>query len=388
MEPQGPGTVPLAGVVPDRLKAGFMSSLFSEYTLKGVSLRNRIAVSPMCQYMADDGFVGDWHRTHYDSLARGGAGLVVIEAAAVAPEGRITPADVGIWSDDRVDALRPIVAAIRKAGAVPGIQIAHAGRKASANRPWEGDDHIPAGDPRAWQPIAPSAVAFGAGLPRVPQAMTLDDIRRVQQNFVDAAIRVRDAGFEWLMLHFAHGYLAQSFFSEHANQRDDAYGGSAGNRGRFIVETLQAVRRVWPEHLPLSARLGVIEFDGRDEEKLEESITLARTMKAEGLDFLDVSMGFNTPEAKIPWGPGFMAPIAQRMRSATGLPVATSWYASRPDLVETMIASEQVDLAMIGRSLLANPHWPYQAAQALGVERPSWVLPAPYAHWLERYRSE
>jgi len=365
-----------------------MSSLFTGYTLKGVSLRNRIAVSPMCQYMATDGFVGDWHRTHYDALARGGAGLVVVEAAAVAPEGRITPADVGIWSDDRVEALRPIVQAIKTAGAVPGIQIAHAGRKASANRPWEGDDHIAETDPRGWQPIGPSAVAFGAGLPRVPTAMTVADIKRVQQDFVDAAIRVRDAGFEWLMLHFAHGYLAQSFFSDYANKRDDEYGGSAVNRGRFMIETLQAVRKVWPEHLPLSARVGVIEFDGRDEEKIEESIGLTRTMKAEGLDFLDVSMGFNTPDAKIPWGAGFMAPTAQRMREATGLPVATSWYASRPDIVDRMIATEQVDLAMIGRSLLANPHWPYHAALALGIDRPSWVLPAPYAHWLERYRSE
>ncbi len=364
-----------------------MAHLFDPFALKDVTLRNRIAASPMCQYMAEDGVITDWHEAHYAGLARGGAGLVVVEATAVSPEGRITPGDAGIWTDAQRDAWRPVVDAIRKAGAVPGIQIAHAGRKASANRPWEGDDHIPDGDPRGWETIAPSAIPFGGGLPKVPRAMTLDDIARVRGDFVKAAERARDAGFEWLVLHFAHGYLAQSFFSAHSNQREDAYGGSAENRGRFLLETLAAVRRVWPENKPLTARFGVIEFDGRDEETLAESIGLVRQFKDAGLDFIDVSIGFSTPQAAIPWGAHFMAPIAERVRRETGLPGSTSWFISQPEQADQLIGSNAVDLVMLGRPLLDNPHWPYVAALKLGVERPAWTLPAPYAHWLERYRA-
>ncbi|PKU23564.1 NADH:flavin oxidoreductase/NADH oxidase [Telmatospirillum siberiense] len=365
-----------------------MPTLFEPFSLKGVTLRNRIAVSPMCQYMATDGLANDWHQAHYTSLARGGAGLVIVEATAVSPEGRITPGCLGLWSDAHAEALRPIAAAIEAAGAVPGIQIGHAGRKASANRPWEGDDHMAESDPRGWPTIAPSAVAYGDGLPKVPRAMTQDDIERVRRDFVAAAKRARDAGFRWLTLHFAHGYLAQSFFSPHSNHRQDAYGGSAANRGRFLIETLAAIRQVWPEDRALTARFGVIEFDGRDEETLVESIELVQQFKAQGLDFIDVSMGFSTPEAKIPWGPAFIAPIAERVRRETGLPGSTTWNLGGPERADGLIRDGKIDVAMIGRPLLANPHWPYAAALALGLDRPSWVLPAPYAHWLERYRSE
>ena len=364
-----------------------MPALFDPYSLKGVTLRNRIAVSPMCQYMAEDGMPNDWHQVHVAGLARGGAGLVVVEATAVAPEGRITPGCTGLWSDAHAEAFRPLVQAIRRAGALPGIQIGHAGRKASANRPWEGDDHIAEGDVRGWPTIAPSAVAFGGGLPKVPAAMTLDDIARVRADFVQAAIRARDVGFEWLMLHFAHGYLGQSFFSTHSNHREDAYGGSLENRSRFLLETLAAVREVWPEDKPLSMRFGVIEFDGRDEQTLLESIELIRRAKATGLDFVDVSVGFSTPEAQIPWAPGFVAPIAARIRREVALPVATSWLISDPAQADAMVRDEQLDLVMLGRPLLADPHWPYAAAIKLGLDRAAWTLPAPYAHWLERYRA-
>lgn len=279
-----------------------MSALFEPFKLKDVTLRNRIAIPPMCQYSATEGVINDWHQVHLASMARGGAGLLVVEATAVAPEGRITPGCTGIWNDEQAQAFVPVVKAIKAAGCVPGIQIAHAGRKASANRPWEGDDHIAASDSRGWDTIAPSAIAFGANLPKVPRAMTLEDIARVRQNFVDAARRARDAGFEWIELHFAHGYLGQSFFSEHSNQRTDEYGGSFDNRSRFLLETLAAVREVWPENLPLTARFGVIEYDGRDEQTLAESIELARRFKAGGLDLLSVSVGFSTPDANIPWG--------------------------------------------------------------------------------------
>ena len=362
-----------------------MSALFQPYTLKDITLRNRIAVPPMCQYMAVDGVANDWHLSHYAGMARGGAGLVIVEATAVAPEGRITPGCTGIWNDDLAQAFVPVVKAIKAAGAVPGIQIAHAGRKASANRPWEGDDHIPDGDARGWQTIAPSAIAFGGGLPKVPRAMDLDDIARVKQNFVDAAVRAREAGFEWLELHFAHGYLAQSFFSPHANQRDDIYGGSLENRSRFLLETLQAVRAVWPEHLPLTIRFGVLEFDGRDEQTLLESIALVRQFKEAGMDMISVSMGFTIPDVAIPWGPAFMGPIAERVRREAGVPVSSAWGFGTPAIAERVVKEEQLDVVMVGKAHLANPHWAYFAAKELGVERASWVMPAPYAHWLERY---
>ena len=362
-----------------------MTALFQPFKLKDLTLRNRIAIPPMCQYSATDGVVNDWHRVHYPALARGGAGLLIVEATAVSPEGRITPGCLGLWNDAQAAALAPIAASIKAAGAVPGIQIGHAGRKASANRPWDGDDHIAADDARGWPTISPSATAFGANLPKVPRAMTVEDIARVREDFVAAARRALEAGFEWLELHFAHGYLAQSFFSVHANQRDDAYGGSFENRSRFLLETLQAVRKVWPEHLPLTARFGVLEYDGRDEETLAESIELTRQFKREGLDLLSVSVGFSTPSANIPWAPAFLAPIAERVRREAGLPVASAWGIDNPATADATVRDGQLDLVMIGRAHLANPHWPMQAARALGVERPTWVLPAPYAHWLERY---
>lgn len=362
-----------------------MSALFSSFKLKDITLRNRIAIPPMCQYSGVDGLSNDWHAVHYASLARGGAGLLIVEATGVAPEGRITPGCLGLWNDEQAARLARIAASIKAAGAVPGIQIGHAGRKASANRPWEGDDHMAEDDPRAWTTLSPSALAFGLNLPRVPQAMTLDDIARVRSDFVAAARRARDAGFEWLELHFAHGYLAQSFFSVHANQRTDQYGGDFHGRSRFILETLAAVREVWPEHLPLTARFGVIEYDGRDAEALAESIELAIALRKLGLDMLSVSVGFSTPNANIPWAPAFLAPVAEKVRNAAGLPVACSWGIDAPATADRVLADQQMDLVMIGRAHLANPHWAYKAALALGEDKASWVLPAPYAHWLGRY---
>ncbi|MBA0212920.1 NADH:flavin oxidoreductase/NADH oxidase [Pectobacterium brasiliense] len=362
-----------------------MSALFQPFKLKDITLRNRIAVPPMCTYSANDGLINDWHQVHYASLARGGAGLVIVEATAVSPEGRISPHCTGIWNDEQAQAFAKVAKSIKDAGSVPGIQIAHAGRKASANIPWEGDDHIPEEDARGWQTIAPSAEAFGANLPKQPQEMTLEDIARVRDDFVAAARRALDAGFEWLELHFAHGYLAQSFFSVHSNKRNDQYGGSFDNRSRFLLETLAAVRDVWPQHLPLTARFGVIEFDGRDEETLQESIELTRRFKAAGLDMLSVSIGFSTPTANIPWAPAFMGPIAKQVREQADLPVSSAWGFGTPELAEQAVASGQLDLVMVGKAHLANPHWSYQAARELGIDRASWTLPTPYAHWLERY---
>lgn len=361
-----------------------MSALFQPFTLKDITLRNRIAVPPMCQYSAVDGRVNDWHLHNYAAMARGGAGLVIVEATAVAPEGRITPECAGIWNDELAQAFIPSVNAIKQHGSVPGLQIAHAGRKASANNPWQGDDHI-VDDARGWQTIAPSPIAFGAHLSKQPREMTLADISRVQSDFVAAAKRALEVGFEWLELHFAHGYLAQSFFSAHSNQRTDAYGGNYENRSRFLRETFAAVREVWPEHLPLTIRFGVLEFDGTDEQTLGESIDFTRQLKNAGLDMLSVSMGFSTLTAQIPWGPAFLGPIAERVRRDAGIPVSSAWGFGEPHLAEQAVQDGQLDLVMVGKAHLANPHWAYQAARELKIDKASWTLPTPYAHWLERY---
>jgi len=362
-----------------------MSALFDSFSLKDVTLKNRIAVPPMCQYSSEDGFANQWHEANYASFARGGAGLVIVEATAVSPEGRITPNCLGIWKEEHTEGLANLAKRIKDQGAVAGIQIAHAGRKASANRPWEGDDHLPAEDPKAWQPIGPSAEAFGAHLSRTPEAMSKQDIERVKQDFVNGAKRALEAGFEWLELHFAHGYLAQSFFSKHANKRTDEYGGDAAGRGRFLLEALDAVREVWPQHLPLTIRFGVIEYDGDDEQTQAESIALIKQFKAQGADFVSVSIGFNTPDATIPWGPAFLAPVAERVRNEANIPVATAWGVDTPELANDTIEKGQLDIVMVGRMHLTNPHWTYFAAKTLAEDNPSWVMPAPYAHWLQRY---
>ena len=366
-----------------------MSKLFTPFKLKDIELRNRIAVPPMCQYSAIDGVPNDWHQVHYTGIARGGAGLVIVEATGVSADGRISPHCLGIWNDTQLAEHTKIASSIQKWGAIPGIQIGHAGRKASANVPWEGDNHIDAHDPRGWEIIGPSAIAFGGeNLPRVPREMTKADIDRVKADFVSAAERALKAGYKWLELHFAHGYLAQSFFSPHANKRTDEYGGSWDNRGRFLRETLEAVRKVWPDNLPLTIRFGVIEFDDRDEETLAASIALIKQFKQIGADFINVSINFNIPDAKTPWGePRFMAPIAKRVREETGLPVSSAWGFGTPELAELSVADGSLDLVMVGRSHLVNPHWPFLAAKELGVDKASWVLPAPYAHWIARYKT-
>ncbi|MGN0921069.1 MAG: NADH:flavin oxidoreductase/NADH oxidase [Cellvibrio sp.] len=364
-----------------------MSALFSPFRLKDVTLRNRIAVPPMCQYNAVDGFINDWHLSHYAGMARGGAGLVIVEATGVSPEGRISPACTGLWDDAHIDGMSKVASLIKAGGAVAGIQIAHAGRKASANPPWEGDDHIPNDDPRGWQTIAPSAIAYGGGLSKVPTEMTVADIHRVTADYVAAAKRALAAGFEWLELHFAHGYLAQSFFSPHSNHRTDEYGGSFENRARFILETLTAVREVWPQNLPLTARFGVIEYDGNDEQTLKESIELVTLMKQAGLDMLNVSVNFVISDTQIPWAtPAFLAPIAERVSKEAGIPVASSWGIDDPKIANQVVENKQMDLVMIGRAFLANPHYAYHLAQVLGVENPEQVLPIAYGHWLARYR--
>ncbi len=360
-----------------------MSGLFDAFTLKDVRLRNRVAVSPMCQYSSVEGRPTDWHLVHLGSRAVGGAGLVMVEATAVTRDGRISPGDGGIWADEHVASYTPITRFLKEHGAVAGIQLAHAGRKASANRPWEGDDHLEP-DEGAWEILGPSSVAFGANLPVTPREMTTDEIAEVRAAFVAAAKRSLAAGFEWLELHFAHGYLAHSFYSPLSNHRTDAYGGSFDNRVRFLVETFAAVREVWPERLPLTVRLSVTDWlEGGV--TVEESIELVRRLQAAGLDLIDVSHGFGTPDiSRVPWGPAFMVPIAGRVRRETGLPTSVGWMITSPSEADNAIREGQADQIMLARAMLRDPYWPFHAAKELGVEHPERILPVQYAHWLKR----
>lgn len=372
-----------------------MSILFSPYTLRSITLRNRVAIPPMSLYMARDGLAQDFHFTHYASLAKGGAGLIIVEATAVSPEGRVTPDCLGIWNDKQACCLARIATSIKSAGSVPGIQISHAGRKGNSHAPWKGFSQLDIDDPDYWEIESPSAIPFGRSidkhfgqaLERTPRAMTRADIIRVQSDFAAAARRARDAGFEWLELHFAHGFLGQSFFSIHANQRDDEYGGNEIGRNRFLLETLIAVRREWPSNFPLTVRFGVIEYDGKDEETLQSAIRLTQAMAKEGLDLLNVSIGFSIPDASVPWREAFLVPIAGRIRRETGVPVATAWIGNHYD-AESALQNRQIDIAMIGRAHLANPHWTYHAAKSLGVKSPTSLLPISYGYWLEKYQNE
>ncbi len=359
-----------------------MAKLFEQFQLKDVKLRNRIVVSPMCQYSSEDGFPSDWHLVHLGSRAVGGAGLVCVEATAVSPEGRISPGDSGIWKDDHIEPFSRIAKFTKQMGAVPGMQIAHAGRKASASVPWEGNAHL-SSDKNGWDTIAPSAIAFGAKLDKVPKEMTATDIEQTKQQFASAAKRALDAGFEWLELHFAHGYLMHEFYSPLANHRDDQYGGSFDNRIRFLIETLEAVREVWPENLPLTARLSVTDWiDGGV--TVDDSIEFTKRMRNVGLDLLDVSHGMINPEhSGVPNEPGFMVPHASRIRKEAEIPVSVGWLITEPIQAEQIIANGHADLIVLARELLRDPYWPYHAAKALGDDKYKDILPIQYARAVE-----
>ncbi len=348
-----------------------MSTLFAPFTLKSITLRNRIGVSPMCMYSSDDGVANDWHLVHLGGLARGGAGVVIAEATAVSPDGRITPGDAGIWSDQHIEPLVRINRFIKSQGAVPGIQIAHAGRKASAARPWDGGAHL-ADAAGGWIPVAPSAVAFGSGLNKVPHELTVDEIKQVQANFVAAAKRSFAAGYEWLELHGAHGYLAHQFLSPLSNRRTDSYGGGFENRIRFLLETTRAVRAVWPENLPLTVRLSCSDWvDGGW--TIEESVELSRRLKAEGVDLIDCSSGGSSAEAKIPVGAGYQVPFAERIRREAGIATAAVGMITDPMQADQIVRNGQADVVLLARELLRDPNWPLRAARALHVK----PLPSP-----------
>jgi 2,4-dienoyl-CoA reductase-like NADH-dependent reductase (Old Yellow Enzyme family) len=353
-----------------------MPHLFEPLTIKSVTLRNRIGVSPMCMYSSEDGAATDWHLVHLGARAVGGAGLVIAEATAVSPEGRITPGDAGIWADKHVEPLARINRFVKQHGAVPGIQIAHAGRKASAARPWEGGGHL-ADDAGGWEPIAPSAIAFGDGLDKTPRELTLADIARLQADFAAAAKRALVAGCEWLELHSAHGYLSHEFLSPLSNRRTDRYGGSFENRVRFLLETTRGVRAAWPERLPLTVRLSCTDWvEGGW--TIDESVELARRLKTEGVDLIDCSSGGSSAAAKVPVGPGYQVAFAERIRHETGIATAAVGMITQPAQADEIIRAGRADLVLLAREFLRDPNWPLRAARALGV-KPQPAPPAQYA---------
>jgi 2,4-dienoyl-CoA reductase-like NADH-dependent reductase (Old Yellow Enzyme family) len=340
--------------------------LFQPVTVRSVTLRNRIGMSPMCQYSAEDGVATDWHFVHLGSRAVGGTALVIVEATAVAAEGRITPGCLGLWDQKHVEPLARIAHFIKEEGAVAGIQIAHAGRKASATVPWSGGVSL-ADVQGGWQPIAPSAIPFGGGLSKVPQAMTEADIVRVTNDFVAAAKRARTAGFEWLELHAAHGYLFNEFLSPLTNQRADKYGGGFEGRTRFLIETTRSVRRVWPDSLPLAVRLSATDWvEGGW--TIEDTVALAKVLKSEGADLIDCSSGGLVPDAKIPVGPSFQVPFAETVRHGAGIATAAVGMITEPKQADDIIRGGQADVVLLARPLLADPYWPAHAAKALGVK--------------------
>ena len=311
----------------------------------------------------------DWHYIHLGSRAVGGAGIVLVEATAVAPEGRITPGCLGLWSDQHVEPLARIAKFVKSHGAVAGIQIAHAGRKASADLPWKGGAHLSESQ-GGWMTIAPSAISFGGDLPKVPKAMTEADIVRVQSEFVSAAKRALAAGFEWLELHAAHGYLFNEFLSPLANHRTDNYGGGFVNRTRLLLDTTCAVRKVWPERLPLAARISAIDWKAGGWQ-IEDSIALAKLLKAEGVDLIDCSSGGVVPDAKITVLPGYQVPFAERIRREAGIATAAVGFITEPKQADGIVRDGQADLVLLARQMLVDPYWPAHAAKALGHKLPS-----------------
>ncbi len=345
-----------------------MSTLFSPLTLRGIQLKNRLVVSPMCQYSSVDGFANDWHLVHLGGRAVGGAGLVFTEAAAVSPEGRITPDDLGIWSDEHIVNLARITQFIRQNGAVAGIQLAHAGRKASHRSPWQGGTAIAPDDHRGWQAVAPSAVPFAESGP-VPTALTDDGIEKVLADFEAAARRAHEAGFQVAEVHAAHGYLLHEFLSPLSNRRTDAYGGSFDNRIRLLLDVVARVQTVWPADLPLFVRISATDWT-EGGWTADDSVALSAVLRNKGVDVVDCSTGGNVPHATIPTAPGYQVQFAERIKRETGIMTAAVGMITSVDQAEAILTNGQADLVLLARELLRSPYFPLHGAHALGEDIP------------------
>jgi 2,4-dienoyl-CoA reductase-like NADH-dependent reductase (Old Yellow Enzyme family) len=339
-----------------------MPHLFSKLRMRDVELANRIVVSPMCQYSSVDGYANDWHFTHLAARAVGGAALVFTEAAAVTPEGRISPQDLGVWSEKHFEPLERIARFMENQGARAGVQLAHAGRKGSTYRPGAGQGAI-AGSDGGWRPIAPSAIAFSDTYAK-PDELTIDQIKSLQRAFAVAAERAAAAGFEVIEIHAAHGYLIHEFLSPLSNRRVDAYGGSFENRTRFLRECVEAVRRALPERCPLFVRVSATDWveGGWD---IDQSVELARLLLSLGVDLIDCSSGGNLEKAEIPIGPGYQTPFAERIRREANIATAAVGMITGPAQADQIIRNDQADLVLLAREMLRDPYWPMHAAQEL-----------------------
>ena len=347
-----------------------MSHLFEPFTLREITMRNRIMVSPMCQYSSEDGFANDWHLVHLGSRATGGAGLVLTEATAVTPEGRISAEDLGLWKDEHIEFLNRITRFVTGQGARTGIQLAHAGRKASTARPWEGGAPI-SPENGGWQPVGPSPLPFDAGY-TTPTELSENAIALVVRAFRDAARRSLAAGFEVIEIHGAHGYLLHEFLSPLSNRREDRYGGSYENRTRIVREVASTVREVWSERLPLFLRISATDWleGGWD---VEQSVELARQVARLGVDLIDCSSGALAPGARMPIGPGYQTRFAEQIRRESGVPTGAVGMITSPEQADHIIRSGQADAVLLARELLRDPYWPRRAAKELGqtIEPPA-----------------
>ncbi|WP_353940828.1 NADH:flavin oxidoreductase/NADH oxidase [Streptomyces sp. HUAS MG91] len=349
-----------------------MSALFEPITLRSLTVPNRVWMPPMCQYSAPaegplTGAPGDWHFQHYGARAAGGTGLIIVEATGVSPEGRISPYDLGIWNDTQVKAFRRITAFLKSQNTTPGIQLGHAGRKASTDRPWAGG--APVGpEAHGWQAVAPSPVAFDEQHP-VPTELTVDGIEEIVGQFADAARRALDAGFEVVEIHGAHGYLIGQFLSPHSNKRTDEYGGSYENRTRFALEVTDAVRAVWPEELPLFFRISATDWlEGQEGWTADDTVRFAAELKEHGVDLIDVSTGGNASGVRIPVGPGYQVPFAARVRDEAGVPAAAVGLITEVQQAEKILVDGEADAVLLGRELLRDPSFARHAARELGAD--------------------
>jgi 2,4-dienoyl-CoA reductase-like NADH-dependent reductase (Old Yellow Enzyme family) len=345
--------------------------LFDPFEQRGVRLRNRIVVSPMCMYSCDglDGMANAWHMVHLGARAVGGAGLVFTEATAVEARGRISPQDLGIWSDAHVAPLQPITAFIKQAGAVPGMQLAHAGRKAGTYRPWESRrGRVPEAE-GGWTPVGPSPLPFNPADP-APAELSVADIQEIVGAFAAAARRALAAGFEVVEVHAAHGYLIHQFLSPLSNHRTDAYGGAFANRTRLLREVVDAVRREWPERLPLWVRISATDWAEAGGWDLDQSVEASRMLREHGVDVVDCSSGGILAQANIPMGPGYQVPFAERVRREAGIATAAVGLITDPGQAEAIVAEGRADLVLLGRQFLRDPYWGIHAAAALGVDYP------------------
>lgn len=348
-----------------------MSQLFTPLTLRDILLGNRIVVSPMCQYSSHDGMAGDWHLVHLGSRAVGGAGLIFTEATAVSPEGRISPFDLGIWKDEHIEGLRRIVKFVRAQGSEIGVQLAHAGRKASVSEPWNGGKLVKEKD-GGWPVVAPSALAFNEHYAE-PVELTLPGIRKVVEDFKAAARRAMLAGFKVVEIHAAHGYLVHQFLSPLSNRRTDAYGGSFDNRVRLLLEVVDAVRMDWPPGYPLFVRISATDW-AEDGWAADDAVRLSALLKTREVDVIDCSSGGLVPYQKIPVGPGYQVQFAERIRKETGILTGTVGIITNPIQAETILSSGQADLVVMARQLLRDPYFPLHAADELGFKEMHWPL--------------